>query len=65
MSEQERWEPGDGLDVLGCVLAAMGIVAQLLTGSAVWDGVAGMLIALLMTVMAIQLGNRNARLLFG
>lgn len=54
----------DGLDVLGCVLAALGIGAQLVTGSAIWDGVAGLLIALLMTAMAIQLGNRNARLLF-
>lgn len=54
----------DGLDVLGCMLAGLGIGAQLLTGSAVWDGVAGVLIAVLMTVMAVQLGNRNVRLLF-
>lgn len=53
----------DGLDVLGCVLAALGIGLQLLTGSAIFDGVASVLIAVLLTGMAVELGQSNARLL--
>lgn len=53
----------DGLDVAGCTLAMIGTVAQLVTDSAVWNGAAAVLIAVLLTGAAIELGQNNARLL--
>jgi divalent metal cation (Fe/Co/Zn/Cd) transporter len=53
----------DAMDVLGCVLAIAGTVLQVVTGSAVWIGVAAVLIAGLLTVMAYELAAQNVRLL--
>lgn len=53
----------DSLDVLGCLLAMVGTGLQLATGSAVWSGIAAVLIAVLLTGMAVELGQSNARLL--
>lgn len=53
----------DSMDVLGCVLAGVGIGLRVATGSAVWDGIASVLIAVLLTVMAYELGTQNLRLL--
>lgn len=53
----------DSADLLGCVLAALGIVLHLLTGSVVWDGLASILIGLLLAVMAYELGSQNVKLL--
>lgn len=53
----------DSLDILGELLAAVGIGLRLLTGSAVFDGAASVLIGLLLTAMAYELGSHNLRLL--
>jgi divalent metal cation (Fe/Co/Zn/Cd) transporter len=53
----------DGADILGCVLALASIGLRIATGSAVWDGVASVLIGILLTVVAIELGRRNVKLL--
>jgi divalent metal cation (Fe/Co/Zn/Cd) transporter len=53
----------DSADLTGVALAAAGIGAQLLTGSAVWDGVASALIGLLLVAMSYELGSSNVRLL--
>lgn len=53
----------DAMDVAGLVLAIVGIGLQLLTGSAVWNGIAAVVIAGLLTVMAYELGAQNLRLL--
>jgi divalent metal cation (Fe/Co/Zn/Cd) transporter len=53
----------DGLDVAGLSLAIVGTALQLATGSAVWTGAAAVLIAVLLTGMAVELGRSNAKLL--
>lgn len=55
----------DSADLAGVALATAGIGLRLLTGSPVWDGAASVLIGLLLTVMAYELGNQNLRLLVG
>lgn len=53
----------DAMDVAGLVLAIVGTVLQVVTGSAVWTGIAAVLIAGLLTVMAYELAVQNVRLL--
>lgn len=53
----------DTADIAGCALAAVGVALGLATGTGAWDGLASLLIAALLTVMAYVLGSRNARLL--
>jgi cation diffusion facilitator family transporter len=53
----------DSADIAGCVLAALGIGLRLLTGSAVWDGLASMIIGVMMIAMAMELGTQNYKLL--
>jgi divalent metal cation (Fe/Co/Zn/Cd) transporter len=53
----------DSADLLGCVLAAFGIVATMVTGSMIWDGLASVLIGLLLVGMALELGTQNVKLL--
>jgi cation diffusion facilitator family transporter len=53
----------DTADIAGCALALAGVVLRAVTGSAVWDAVASLLIAGLITVVAWQLGTHNLRLL--
>jgi Co/Zn/Cd efflux system component len=53
----------DSADLLGCVLAALGIAATMVTGSAIWDGLASVLIGLLLVGMALELGSQNVKLL--
>jgi divalent metal cation (Fe/Co/Zn/Cd) transporter len=53
----------DTADIIGCVLAAVGVTLGLLTGTGAWDGIASLLIAALLTGMAYVLGSRNAKLL--
>lgn len=52
----------DSADILGCVLAAVGLVLRVFTGFA-WDGVASILIGLLMIGLAYELGSQNLKLL--
>jgi divalent metal cation (Fe/Co/Zn/Cd) transporter len=47
------------------VLAALGLLLEHLTGSPVWDGVAAILIGLLLLVVAVSLGRANMQLLIG
>ncbi len=51
--------------LIGLVLAAAGLGARQLSGSAVPDAVGSILIGLLLAVVAIQLINRNRRFLVG
>ena len=54
----------DTADIIGCFLAGTGVALGLLvTGTALWDGVASLLISVLLTGMAYVLGSRNAKLL--
>ncbi|MGH3780249.1 MAG: cation diffusion facilitator family transporter [Pseudonocardiaceae bacterium] len=53
----------DSADLAGVALAAAGIGMRLLTGSAVWDGLASVLIGLLLAAMSYELGASNLRLL--
>jgi cation diffusion facilitator family transporter len=53
----------DAADVTGLVLAIVGTVLQMVTGSAVWTGIAAVLIAVLLTGMAYEVGAQNLRLL--
>jgi cation diffusion facilitator family transporter len=55
----------DSAALVGILLAAGGLGLEQLTGRAVWDGVASVLIGLLLTVVAIVLGNANLSLLIG
>ncbi|MEU8660794.1 cation diffusion facilitator family transporter [Actinoplanes philippinensis] len=49
----------------GLVLAAVGLGLAQVTGSEVWDGVASIVIGLLLLVVAVVLGHSNASLLVG
>ncbi|MFC6061734.1 cation diffusion facilitator family transporter [Streptomyces ochraceiscleroticus] len=55
----------DSAALAGLVLAAGGLLGGQLTGSGVWDGVAAILIGLLLVYVAWVLGRSNAQLLIG
>ncbi|MBY8342391.1 cation diffusion facilitator family transporter [Streptomyces spinosirectus] len=55
----------DSAALIGLVLAAGGLLGGQLTGSGAWDGVASVLIGLLLLVVAWVLGRSNAELLIG
>lgn len=55
----------DSAALVGLVLAAAGLLGGQLTGSGVWDGVASLLIGLLLLWVAWVLGRSNAELLIG
>jgi cation diffusion facilitator family transporter len=55
----------DSAALVGLVLAAIGLVLEHLTGNAVWDGVAAILIGILLLLVAISLGRANVSLLIG
>ncbi|TFE52369.1 cation diffusion facilitator family transporter [Streptomyces sp. ICN441] len=55
----------DAAAVSGLLLAAGGLAGAQLTGSPVWDGIASILIGLLLGYVAWVLGRHNARLLVG
>ena len=55
----------DSAALVGLVLAALGLFLEHLTGSAVWDGIAAILIGLLLLLVAISLGRANVSLLIG
>ncbi|MEU3663450.1 cation diffusion facilitator family transporter [Streptomyces sp. NPDC032940] len=55
----------DTAALVGLVLAALGLLGGQLTGSGVWDGIASILIGLLLVVVAWVLGRSNTELLVG
>ncbi|GAB3966868.1 cation diffusion facilitator family transporter [Actinoallomurus acanthiterrae] len=55
----------DSAALIGLVLAAAGLGLHQLTGSAVWDGVASLLIGVVLTLAAFLLGRTNLDLLIG
>jgi cation diffusion facilitator family transporter len=55
----------DASAVLGVVVAAVGVAAHWLTGSAVWEGCAALVIALQLALVAYRLGRRAKGLLIG
>jgi cation diffusion facilitator family transporter len=55
----------DTAALLGLLLAFAGVGLRLLTGSALWDGLASLLIGLLLATVAYLLGRTNMRLLIG
>ena len=55
----------DSAALIGLVLAFLGVFLHHLTGSQVWDGVASILIGLLLAGVAFSLGLTNLRLLIG
>ncbi|MCX4823261.1 cation diffusion facilitator family transporter [Streptomyces sp. NBC_01142] len=55
----------DSAALAGLLLAAGGLLGGQLTGSGVWDGVASILIGLLLVYVAWVLGRSNAQLLIG
>jgi cation diffusion facilitator family transporter len=55
----------DSAALVGIALAAAGLGLHQLTGSAVWDGVASILIGLVLTLVAYLLGRTNRDLLIG
>jgi cation diffusion facilitator family transporter len=55
----------DSAALAGILLAAGGLVLQQLTGDAVWDGLASVLIGILLAVVAAVLGHANLSLLIG
>ncbi|MFJ9433504.1 cation diffusion facilitator family transporter [Streptomyces sp. NPDC101490] len=55
----------DSAALAGLMLAAGGLLGGQLTGSGVWDGVASVLIGLLLVYVAWVLGRSNAELLIG
>ncbi|MER5629782.1 cation diffusion facilitator family transporter [Streptomyces nitrosporeus] len=55
----------DSAALIGLLLAAGGLLGGQLTGSGAWDGVASVLIGLLLAYVAWVLGRSNAQLLIG
>ncbi|MFD4719594.1 cation diffusion facilitator family transporter [Streptomyces sp. NPDC087659] len=55
----------DSAALSGLLLAAGGLAGAQLTGSSVWDGIASILIGLLLVYVAWVLGRSNAQLLIG
>ncbi|MEU6405838.1 cation diffusion facilitator family transporter [Streptomyces sp. NPDC046985] len=55
----------DSAALVGLALAALGLLGGQLTHSGVWDGVASVLIGVLLIVVAVVLGSANAQLLVG
>ena len=55
----------DTAALVGLLLAFAGVGLHLLTGSALWDGLASLLIGVLLGVVAYLLGRTNMRLLIG
>jgi cation diffusion facilitator family transporter len=55
----------DSAALIGLVLAALGLFLEQMTGQAVWDGIAAILIGLLLFAVAIALGRANVSLLIG
>lgn len=53
----------DSADLTGCALAGLGLSLRGLTGSAVWDGLASILIGCMLIGMAYELGAQNFKLL--
>jgi cation diffusion facilitator family transporter len=57
------WE--DGVALVGLLLAAGGLALDSLTGGRTWDGVASILIAVLLVAVAYGLGRQNQQYLIG
>jgi cation diffusion facilitator family transporter len=55
----------DSAALAGLVLAAIGLFLEHMTGEPVWDGVAAILIGILLLFVAISLGRANVSLLVG
>jgi len=55
----------DSAALLGLIFAFAGLLLHQLTGQAVWDGLASLLIGALLTVVALALGRINKGLLIG
>lgn len=55
----------DSAALVGLVLAAAGLIASHATGSSVWDGLASVLIGLVLVVVAVALIRSNSSLLVG
>jgi cation diffusion facilitator family transporter len=55
----------DSAALVGLLLAFAGLALSQLTGSSVWDGIASLLIGLLLVVVAYLLGRSNMSLLVG
>ena len=55
----------DTAALIGIILAAVGITLHHLTGQGFWDGLASILIGLLLVVVAYSLGQQNKRALIG
>jgi cation diffusion facilitator family transporter len=55
----------DSAALVGLVLAAIGLFLENLTGQSVWDGIAAILIGILLLLVAISLGRANVSLLIG
>ena len=55
----------DSAALVGLVLAGAGLAATEMTGNAVWDGLASILIGVLLVVVAVSLARTNIRLLVG
>jgi divalent metal cation (Fe/Co/Zn/Cd) transporter len=55
----------DSAALVGLVLAALGLLLEQLTGSTVWDGIASILIGVLLFGVASVLARANASLLIG
>ncbi len=55
----------DSAALLGILVAAAGITMTLVTGNAIWDGLASVIIGVLLAVVAVFLGLRTRGLLLG
>jgi cation diffusion facilitator family transporter len=55
----------DSAALVGLVLAALGLFLEHLTGNPTWDGIAAILIGVLLLAVAVSLAKANASLLIG
>jgi cation diffusion facilitator family transporter len=55
----------DSAALIGLVVAFLGLLLHQLTGAVIWDGLASIVIGLLLAVVAYSLGLTNLRLLIG